>query len=91
MRRRAKAEGARHHRGGGDLHGRGQADFDRQRSRCFEDEAIACAFDLLKLEGDDLRQRRRDYPQCPWDNGRNGGGQVAAKPADAFERSAGIR
>jgi bifunctional non-homologous end joining protein LigD len=25
-------------------------------SRCFEHEAIACAFDLLRLEGDDLRR-----------------------------------
>jgi bifunctional non-homologous end joining protein LigD len=38
-----------------DEHGR--ADFDRLHSRCFEHEAIACAFDLLKLDGDDLRRR----------------------------------
>ncbi len=34
----------------------GRADFDRLQSRCFEHEAIACAFDLLKLDGDDLRR-----------------------------------
>jgi bifunctional non-homologous end joining protein LigD len=38
-----------------DEHGR--ADFDRLHSRCFEHEPIACAFDLLKLEGEDLRRR----------------------------------
>ncbi len=37
-----------------DEHGR--ADFDRLHSRCFEHEAIACAFDLLKLDGDDMRR-----------------------------------
>jgi bifunctional non-homologous end joining protein LigD len=37
-----------------DEHGR--ADFDRLHSRCFEREAIACAFDLLKLDGGDLRR-----------------------------------
>jgi bifunctional non-homologous end joining protein LigD len=41
-----------------DEHGR--ADFDRLHSRCFEHEAIACAFDLLKLEGDDLRRQPLD-------------------------------
>jgi hypothetical protein len=35
----------------------GGADFDRLHSRWFEQEAIACAFDLLKLDGDDLRRR----------------------------------
>ena len=35
----------------------GRADFDRLHSRCFEDEATACAFDLLKLDGDDLRRQ----------------------------------
>jgi bifunctional non-homologous end joining protein LigD len=34
-----------------DEHGR--ADFDRLHSRCFEHEAIACAFDVLRLDGDD--------------------------------------
>ncbi len=34
----------------------GRADFDRLHSRCFEHEAIACAFDLLKLDGVDLRR-----------------------------------
>jgi hypothetical protein len=34
----------------------GRADFDRLHSRCFEHEAIACAFDLLRLDGDDLRR-----------------------------------
>ncbi len=34
----------------------GRADFDRLHSRCFEHEAIACAFDLLRLDGDDLLQ-----------------------------------
>src|SRR3954467_5443389 len=27
----------------------GRADFDRLHSRCFEHEAVACAFDLLRL------------------------------------------
>ena len=35
----------------------GRSDFDRLHSRCFEHEAIACAFDLLKLDGADLRRR----------------------------------
>jgi bifunctional non-homologous end joining protein LigD len=26
----------------------GRADFDRLHSRCFEDDAVACAFDLLE-------------------------------------------
>jgi ATP-dependent DNA ligase len=26
-------------------------------SRCFEDEAIVCALDLLKLDSDDLRRQ----------------------------------
>jgi bifunctional non-homologous end joining protein LigD len=34
----------------------GRADFDRLHSRCFEEEATACAFDLLNLDGDDLRR-----------------------------------
>jgi bifunctional non-homologous end joining protein LigD len=34
----------------------GRADFDRLHSRCFEHEAIACAFDLLRLDGDDMRR-----------------------------------
>jgi bifunctional non-homologous end joining protein LigD len=34
----------------------GRADFERLHSRCFEHEAIACAFDLLRLDGDDLRR-----------------------------------
>jgi bifunctional non-homologous end joining protein LigD len=34
----------------------GRADFDRLHSRCFEHEAVACAFDLLRLDGDDLRR-----------------------------------
>jgi bifunctional non-homologous end joining protein LigD len=38
-----------------DEHGR--VDLDRLQSRCFEHEAIACAFDLLKLDGEDLRRR----------------------------------
>jgi bifunctional non-homologous end joining protein LigD len=38
-----------------DEHGR--ADFDRLHSRCFEEEAIACAFDLLQLDGEDLRRQ----------------------------------
>ncbi len=33
----------------------GRADFDRLHSRCFDDEAAACAFDLLRLDGVDLR------------------------------------
>jgi ATP-dependent DNA ligase len=37
----------------------GRADFDRLHSRCFEDEAIACAFDLLPLDGDHLRTKSR--------------------------------
>jgi ATP-dependent DNA ligase len=35
----------------------GRADFGRLHSRCFEDEGIACAFDLLRLDEDDLRRR----------------------------------
>ncbi len=35
---------------------KGRADFDRLHSRFFEHEAIACAFDLLRLDGDDLRR-----------------------------------
>jgi len=35
----------------------GKADFDRLHSRCYEHEAIACAFDLLKLDGEDLRRK----------------------------------
>jgi bifunctional non-homologous end joining protein LigD len=35
----------------------GRADFDRLHSRCFEHEAIACAFDLLRLDGEDLRRK----------------------------------
>ncbi len=31
-------------------------DFERLHSRCFEHEAVACAFDLLRLDGDDLRR-----------------------------------
>ncbi len=34
----------------------GRADFELLHSRCFEDEAIVCAFDLLRLDGDDLRR-----------------------------------
>jgi bifunctional non-homologous end joining protein LigD len=34
----------------------GRADFDRLHSRCFEHEAVACAFDLLRLDGDDMRR-----------------------------------
>jgi bifunctional non-homologous end joining protein LigD len=41
-----------------DPHGR--ADFDRLHSRCFEHEAIACAFDLLRLDGDMRRLPLRD-------------------------------
>ncbi len=29
----------------------------RLHSRCFEHEPIACAFDLLRLDGDDLRRQ----------------------------------
>jgi bifunctional non-homologous end joining protein LigD len=35
---------------------RGRADFDRLHSRYFEHEAIACAFDLLGLDGDAMRR-----------------------------------
>jgi bifunctional non-homologous end joining protein LigD len=34
----------------------GRADFDRLHSRCFEHEAVACAFDLLRLDRDDMRR-----------------------------------
>ncbi len=34
----------------------GRADFDRLHSRCFEHEAVACAFDLLRLDGVDMRR-----------------------------------
>jgi bifunctional non-homologous end joining protein LigD len=34
----------------------GKADFDRLHSRCFEYEAVACAFDLLRLDGSDMRR-----------------------------------
>ena len=33
----------------------GRADFGQLHSRRDDDEAIACAFDLLKLDGEDLR------------------------------------
>jgi bifunctional non-homologous end joining protein LigD len=36
--------------------GDGRADFDRLHSRCYDEEAAACAFDLLRLDGDDLRR-----------------------------------
>jgi ATP-dependent DNA ligase len=36
----------------------GRADFDRLHSRCFDHEAVACVFDLLRLNRDDLRRRR---------------------------------
>jgi bifunctional non-homologous end joining protein LigD len=35
----------------------GRADFDQLHSRCADGEAIACAFDLLKFDGEDLRRR----------------------------------
>ncbi len=42
---------------GGRLHREHRrADFDRLHSRGFQHEAIACAFDLLRLDGDDLRR-----------------------------------
>jgi bifunctional non-homologous end joining protein LigD len=34
----------------------GRADFGKLHSRCFDHLAIACAFDLLRLDGDDLRR-----------------------------------
>jgi bifunctional non-homologous end joining protein LigD len=34
----------------------GKSEFDRLHSRCFDREAIACVFDLLNLNGDDLRR-----------------------------------
>jgi bifunctional non-homologous end joining protein LigD len=33
----------------------GRADFGKLHSRCFDHLAIGCAFDLLRLDGDDLR------------------------------------
>ena len=47
----------------------GRADFGRLHSRCFEHEAVACAFDLLKLDGIDLRRlplmlRKESYASC---------------------------
>jgi bifunctional non-homologous end joining protein LigD len=33
-----------------------RADFGQLHSRCFDHLAIACAFDLLRLDGDDLRR-----------------------------------
>ncbi len=36
--------------------GDGRADFDRLHSRCYDEEAAACAFDLLRFDGDDLRR-----------------------------------
>ena len=38
-----------------DVHG--VADFDALHSRAWDHEAVACAFDLLMLDGDDLRRR----------------------------------
>jgi bifunctional non-homologous end joining protein LigD len=35
----------------------GRSDFDRLHSRCFEHAAIACAFDLVQLDGQDLRRK----------------------------------
>ena len=32
-------------------------DFDRLHGRCFDHLAVACAFDLLMLNGDDLRRK----------------------------------
>ena len=34
----------------------GKADFDKLHSRCFDEQAIACGFDLLRHKGDDLRR-----------------------------------
>jgi ATP-dependent DNA ligase len=34
----------------------GKPDFDLLHSRCNDDVAVACAFDLLMLEGEDLRR-----------------------------------
>ena len=38
------------------LDGQG-ADFDALHSRAVDHEAVACAFDLMMLDGDDLRRR----------------------------------
>ena len=35
----------------------GMPDFDRLHGRCFDHLAVACAFDLLMLNGDDLRRK----------------------------------
>jgi len=35
----------------------GVPDFDRLHGRCFDHLAVACAFDLLMLNGDDLRRK----------------------------------
>jgi bifunctional non-homologous end joining protein LigD len=36
--------------------GDGKPDFDLLHSRCNDDVAVACAFDLLMLDGDDIRR-----------------------------------
>ena len=39
------------------LDDQGVADFDALHSRAWDHEAVACAFDLLMLDGDDLRRK----------------------------------
>ena len=78
-----------------DEHGR--ADFDRLHSRCFEHEAIACAFGLLKLDGDDLRTRplseRKTALEKLLKRSRGGIQYVKHLPMsgeDAFEAACGL-
>jgi bifunctional non-homologous end joining protein LigD len=57
-----------------------RADFERLHSRCFEHEAIACAFDLLRLDVDDLRRKPLFGPQGgPAKAARRGGIQYVAR------------
>src|SRR6476659_8746433 len=66
-------------------------------SRCFEHEAIACAFDLLKLDGDDLRTRplseRKTALEKLLKRSRGGIQYVKHLPMsgeDAFEAACGL-
>ncbi len=75
----------------------GRADFDRLHSRCFEHEAIACAFDLLRLDGDDLRRLPLSERKAKLRKllSRAGGGiqyvwHVEADGAESFEAACGL-
>ncbi|MFZ0069621.1 MAG: hypothetical protein WAK90_25960 [Pseudolabrys sp.] len=44
----------------------GVPDFGLLHSRCFDQVAIACAFDLLMLNGDDMRRNPLPNARQPW-------------------------